>query len=299
MFSQYYRLSGRLTSRSLPVGLGGTLVASVLLGLVYGLVVYWVPFIYVLFLATAGAGFAVGGIAYNLAIWSHTRNGLLVLAASVLGAVTAYVASFFSWVFVLADYDWGVLAPASMIRAIHWIIENGTWTLGSGGSANVSGLPLLLIWLGEFAIMLGVAVYIGWKQFGEALYCEETGDWIKNIELVGPFMGIEDPDDVQRKVEANDFSWIEQLRPFEVEEDEESVKLPRSFKSSEMVLAGSEATYLVTLRNVTNIVDKQGAVTRRVRPILRNLTVDRESFELIRQIGEQAAADPDSTEPAG
>jgi len=89
--SAYYRPSGTMTPAGIALMLGFGTVTALLLGLVYGYLTFYNPFIYISCLATGGFGFAIGYVAWHGGALGKLRSPV---AALTLGAVVGIIGTY-------------------------------------------------------------------------------------------------------------------------------------------------------------------------------------------------------------
>ena len=199
-----YQPSGRFSAAGL---IGLPLVAglsSIILAIVYVLAVWFIPIIYLNFLAPIVWGILVAVCAGLVIKKFKMRAPMLAALLSCLGAVLGYVAAWVLWVdmvfnmgeavslgsrmgFAKTGFNVGeiislLLNPKEFIMTIKEINSIGTWSIGRGQSGAVSGLFLTIVWAIEALIYFGAIAGATYAK-SAAPFSEETEEWLKEIAL--------------------------------------------------------------------------------------------------------------------
>lgn len=289
---EVYRHSGAVPLGGALTTLATGAVVAVVLGILYALGVHYVPFIFIRFFLTILLGAGVG----LMVAWSNKRakirnSKVLVLLAGVSGLVALYIA----WAGKLATLtDWQAglpLDPLLLGRFMGVLYENGSWTLKGGQS--VTGIPLVLIWLVEAGLIVGLAVQTASSAFSQRPFCEPCGQWTKAEKAVQRLMVR--PEDAPRLAQAmqGDLSGLAEIPP-----------APQGSSTwVQLDLATcphcAESAFL-TISNVQETVNKKGETQTVTRPLVTNLILRPQDVELVRQAGSTAssASEPPQETPA-
>ncbi|MEO2016688.1 MAG: hypothetical protein ABGZ53_20215 [Fuerstiella sp.] len=185
MMVETYQHSGRVGSVGIPlmVVIGG--ISAIVLAILYTYILAWIPFIYVSFLATGGFGAVLGLIAGWSARAGKVRNPLLVSAfGGVAGMLGLYVAWAFDGIarFGAEDFPGILLSPEDLMNYITFFYNEGFWSIGRGGGAMVSGIPLALIWIVEAAMIVGASWMLAGGFTASHPYCESCNRWTDRVE---------------------------------------------------------------------------------------------------------------------
>jgi hypothetical protein len=106
--------------------------------------------------------------------------------------------------------DWTEVAahPGFLWRAICYINQYSTWSLGKGDATK--GSALWVVWAVEAAIVVGMAMFIGYEVFRHHAFCERCESWCKRgakLTLSAP----QNPMLLKKQLEANDWRSLEGL----------------------------------------------------------------------------------------
>lgn len=218
MQPNYYKHSGKFGALALPLGLGGGILAAVLLGTIYGQAMARIPVvgkITFLIAALTGAGYGVA------AAWLFRKgHGRSTTVGTIVAAIATFVGHYMAWVswvsVVLSRSGDGpsvidvLTNPSGMFSAISAINGVGAWSI-SGGAP--SGGVLWALWSIEALIVLGCGIAIGAGMASTGVYCEHCNDWCKEEEgrvLLNPAP----QEAVKQSLEAQQWGVLNQIGPF-------------------------------------------------------------------------------------
>ena len=180
----YYEHSGHfgIFGQLLMIVFGGA--TAIVLGALYGYLLWYNPFVYVNFIATIVYG-ALCGMSVGLAAkWGKMRNAAMVLlfglAAGLFGLYTGWVA----WLHALTEQSYfapdnpaGLLALFAVIAAV---AEEGVWTMFGW---TPKGGALYTIWVGEAVMIVGCAVLgsINFVDESANTFCDRCNRWAEDL----------------------------------------------------------------------------------------------------------------------
>ncbi|MCP4378258.1 MAG: hypothetical protein GY794_19040 [bacterium] len=179
----FYRHSGQFGPVGILLMSGLGVVGGIVLGAVYGALIYWIPFIYANFLGTLCVGFAAGAAVYLGAVMGRVRNPMLCGLIGVIAGCAAIWGAWVAWIYVLSSdggtgailLDMGVLWETMMV-----VGEEGVWGIGRNSSSPVRGFWLYLVWIIEAVVILGVAGLTAGALLSGKAFCERCSCWLKN-----------------------------------------------------------------------------------------------------------------------
>lgn len=279
----YYKHSGKFNPGMWSAALALLVIAAVVVGAIYGAIVYYMPLVYVNGLLCVvfgvGMGFAVGKVAE----WIHIRNNIVTVLTAVLVVLAAEYGAFVGWLFTVSqEYEQPLtimqsLDPSILINKVTILASVGIW--GLFGDEPVKGTLLYIIWLIEAAILLGGAVIIAYGVVVDEAYCENCKQWIKSGDSFGPFAYLANKDDVKNRLEQGDFSALEQMQA--IDEANE----PRQFSTLSLNRCSNcDNMYLLSIKNTTLKTNKEGKVEEDHDKVVQNMLIDGESNELIKAV---------------
>jgi hypothetical protein len=215
---RYYRLSGKVPGLALVLMLVFGAATGLVLGPIYSVAVYYIPIIYFNFLLSLGLGLAVAWVVVQGAKLGKARNPWVVAGLSGVGALAALYAGWVFWVSAVVSWKFFIWRPDVLWQVMGRINEVGVWSIGhsyssSGQSSSaVSGLLLSFVWVGEAAIIVGFAGYIGWKVASDLLFCESCGRWVTHKKTYA-FAPVSNYAALRAEVEEGSDKFLLRLRP--------------------------------------------------------------------------------------
>ncbi len=179
----------KATGASVAVAVIGTMIAGFILSWIYGPIEHWSPLVYLNFVITFAAGFAVGKVGQwflkSKRIDSHG-------AATLIGLFGGLSMLFFSWlsyIWVITDYNtqtymYYLVRPWELFEVMSLLAEDPMWTVGK---SDMPGILYWITWLAEAVFMVGVAIVTCHKFVDENHLCETCNDWIADTGDVSFF----------------------------------------------------------------------------------------------------------------
>ncbi|MFO0580000.1 MAG: hypothetical protein U1A78_39005 [Polyangia bacterium] len=185
-----YKHSGAIGALAVPLGLlfgGATAVVG---GLLYQLLVSWIPFIYINLVLTLGFGALLGALTGIGLKRGQLRNNVVAVAlCALVGAGAVGVTHVVSYENTLRKVSAETGTSTAELRQqltfeqFLAIKAKVGWKVGrSSSGAPLSGTFVYVIWGVEALIILGFAIYVGTSQVSEP-YCEPCKTWTKEHKL--------------------------------------------------------------------------------------------------------------------
>ena len=269
--STHYAHSGKAPLIGLLLTLVGGSTAGVVLGAVYGFLIFWSPFVYINAFITLGFGFGLAVSVGTLAKIGKIRNAKLLTIIALVVAVAAYYVHWAVWVGRMTDAS--VMAPDQVWAFISVINALGPWSIFGW---TPTGFALWAIWGIEALVIVGLGT-ISAHGVIDIPFCEKTGQWTTETVLPGRFTlgdapSIDSPNSV-----------VHALQP----------SAESSAAYTEVTVATAEGSELrcVSLNNVVIEVDKDGKEEKTTQNIVKNMIFDRDSFERLMQLGQPSTAE--------
>jgi hypothetical protein len=282
----YYCQSGKFKIHAPIVLLLGVGLCSVILGAAYGIGLYYCPSAYLSVFLPFGAGLAVGGMVYLVAKWTHIRNAAMVIASALLFGLILEYAAFMAWVYAISDWTFIVYQPQNLQSVLAFIAVDGIWEI----SGVVFNGPLLYTaWAVELIIILGCAVFLPYKFLKPMAYCETCQRWITDHKSILPFELIQDPADFKAQLERGEFAILGSLAgvPYSAP-DYTSYDLSHCSVCNDL--------HLLSIETIKDTVDNNGKPQTQKTDVIRNLLIDAESMELIKELAPGEIPDATETE---
>ena len=186
------------------------MAVAVALAFVYQLLLEWIPFIYVSFLLTIGAGFLLSIMGSTICSIGHCRNRFIGFIVGLLLTLSLLGGKFwFQYQAKLADQQKAlavsileddnfefeqnqalaearaakIMSDWSITDYLQMRVDQG-WQIGrGGGGAPVSGLFVYLIWLLEAGIIFFIGISGSMAQSAEP-YSEKLSTWASEEEHI-------------------------------------------------------------------------------------------------------------------
>lgn len=268
-----------------PIGGGlltivGSFLTAAVLAFAYALIIWWVPFIYLNFLATLGFGFAMGIAVTVLASMGKIRSPLFVrftwLATLLLGYYCYWAMSLWArgaWEAGLMVFD-----PRAVLAFGSILFEEGSWGFVKG--ANVTGWFLVAFWVAEFGILSWIS-YITAVANIDQPFCESCYEWTETENGVALYQasGTEPGWD---RVRQGDFGALLEIPLL-------SASLSEYTRLDVNACPKCTASNFLSVVQVKKTVDKDGDETTNESPLFANLTLTGEQLAHVRALVDQAA----------
>jgi hypothetical protein len=286
----YYEPSGKVTLKGLALGLGGGLVAAVVLAFAYAYLNNYIPIIQLNVLCLVGYAAALGVTAAALVRWGKMRNPTVGIFIAVLIACASYYLSWAVWLPLIVSGNglgssWWELAsdPARMWDVLLLVNEKGAWSMGHLGSSRnnptVSGVLLWVFWAAEaLTVLIGTAV-MAWKGLTSAPFCEPCRTWCKEEKGLVSIRAAE-PDELKRRFEAKDFQYMKAVGPWQAGDSEWCrLDLHRC--------PVCDKTNTLSLKREKLKVDRKGNQDVASKEVFRGLLLSEADVRQLRQVGSE------------
>ena len=282
---EYYRLSGKISPVFFGYWLLG-LAAVAVMSVIYAIIMFHMPIVYINFLITIGYGILIGmasafisrqGKLRNAFIW--VLNVLVFFAVFTYVHLAAYVAVAFKGdipVIDMGGFMYVLFSPKELFGELYPIIvSEGVWSI-SRLKTNVSGIPLLLIWLIEHILVFYYAFHMSRGEVMDTPYFEDTGHWgVKHTcEYAWDYLKKSALGPAREALEHGDASFFEALPPRT--QDSACILSYYTDPSEE-----KEKIYLC-VKNIKVIVSKRGNHKQRPSYIVKNLAVTPQFIESLK-----------------
>ncbi len=282
----YYQPSGKISALPAIVGIVGIILTGIVLGFVYTYAVWYIPFIYVNFFLTLGAGLGAAFAIKQLIRLLKSRSGKYNMALGLLAGLVLIYTNWAVWVDLVVNsqnsYNLGnnrigitvssssidnlmiLFTHPSLIWDLAWKINDvGTWGIRG---ATISGGFLTVIWVIEALMLLGVSFISGWGADMEP-FDESTNQWAEKQEAQSNFAFIVNPEEFKSELEARHYQLLQNL----------PVKSPDSIDFSEITahyIATGDVFYL-SIVNKKGKYDKEGKLEHDSSTVVQFIEVPR------------------------
>lgn len=276
----FYRHSGRAPLWGLMlIGVLGVIAIPVL-GLIYGYLIFYIPYIYLSILLVFGYVFVVSFVLNKAIMWGKVRNTLIVgLAAFGFGIFAEYV-GWVAWIAAFAkdpSYLIEFFLPWEVATIIIEIGKQGVWSFSG---TTPTGAFLYFIWLMEALVVVGGITYFTLNMFSEFPFCEDSEMWVEKKKPLAFFAPLKDPKRFKSSIAQGNFSVFNEL------------KLLQSGNEYTMFeLYECEACknfFVLNIKNVKVTVDRRRRRNQQVKTLVKNLLLTPSTLSgLTRMIQEQ------------
>ncbi len=270
----YYSNSGKFKIHAPIVLLVGVGLCTIILGVAYGIGLYYCPSVFLSVFLPFGAGLAVGGMIYLVAKWTHIRNAAMIIASGLLFGLLLEYISFMAWIFALSEWTAIIYLPQDMQEVLVYVAVDGAWEIVG---ITFKGALLYFAWAVELIIILGCAVMLPYALLKPKAYCENCQRWITDHKSILPFELIHDPADFKAQLERGEFAILGSLAgvPYS-EPDYTSYDLSHCSVCNDL--------HLLSIETIKTTIDKDGKTQTNKTDVIRNFLIDAESMELIKEL---------------
>jgi len=190
----YYRESGKINYPAFALSTLLILGINSLLGYLYAFILFYMPIIYANFIIAIGFGLVLSIYTHFLFRISHNRSPRSKIILLITSGISA---NLFQWIAFIDFFIFGhmpnpgeyyqsldiIFEPSFFFGLIGEVNRIGLWALFG---APVRGFILALIWVAEFVIIAGVAIFHFYRSKPYP-YSENLGHWYSKYTLARDF----------------------------------------------------------------------------------------------------------------
>ena len=267
--SIYYKHSGH-------IGVVGPLfmtvvgfVSAVVLGAIYGYLIWYNPFIYVNFFATMIYGGLCGAAVGLAAKYAKVRSGWFVplfgLAVGLFCLYTGWVA----WIYALSEQQYfSPTSPDGIFPVIGSIAEDGIWSIFGW---TPDGGALYAIWTVEAIMIVGSALVGSIVLVDESAntFCDNCNKWAEDVYTSPLLADIEDPTEFKMQLERAEYQPLIDL------ERADAVQAPSVY--TRLVVQGCKKCwnfFCLDVKRVALSKDDEGKLDEDETLLIDNLLID-------------------------
>jgi hypothetical protein len=268
---RYYEHSGATPVLGLGLVVGAGAGLSYGLGWVYGVAIYWIPFVYIAFLLPIALGFGLGtSIAFLGRLGKVRSPGFCALAGLAAGGLAEWI-QWQVWLDQLVGPE-PIAALGGTWAAVNAVAEQGAWSLFSW---TPTGGALWTIWGLEGLVIVGGTSLVAMGGIAASPFCERCEVWLDKPETLAPFDFIHDVDPLKAAVDAGDLSALRAM---------ERVR-PGATRYAALDFHECAQCHQLRLVSVRNVERKQGDGKEDLdeTEILQHLIVDPDTWDVLRK----------------
>lgn len=261
--TNYFAHSGKVPVTAILLMIIFGLIGALILSVIYGYAIAYIPLIYINFFITVGFGMLTGiAVGIGGKMGKARKPALYGLIGLIVGLFAVY-ASWIAWFYASSDQTLLILNPDELLTAINLVSITGAWNIFGW---TPTGLSIYLIWAIEALIVIGGCTLVAYGYVQVQPFCEKCSQWVENAQTITGYQAIEDEKDFTRKLEEGQLDMVSSLQ-----------KAPdTSLKSTEIEInhCGScdESNYL-SLTTVNVSVDDKGKESKDSNKFICNLKI--------------------------
>lgn len=283
----YYKESGRVGIPGIIMMPLAGILSSLLLGVVYGYAIYYIPFIYLNFFITAFYGGIVGVLVGKAGYLGKVRNTKVILIMGVLFGVVAEYIGWTFWIHALSEQELLIFDPGEMFLIISELADGGIWSIFGW---TPTGGALYAIWVIEALIIIICATLAALYGRGDQPFCEACEKWSDSKILTNKLEPINNPDGFKQAMEKGNFEELTNLKNVGLED------LRRS-KVELFTCSNCRDLHHMSVYQITVSVDEKGKADEDEQAIVENLIISRSHTEEFKKWGENLNTSLTQPEP--
>ncbi len=265
--SPFYQYSQKFSLISLVLILLVSAVFAVILGALYGLAIFYIPFIYLNFILTLLFGFALGGLIGTFGRLFHIRNPSLIWVIGFVIGVLAYYVAWVMWLHYFKEQIAWTYVPMDVWRLVEDVARNGAWTFKS---FTPTGLVLYSLWGIESLTIILLSAITAYGVIKSAPYCERCCCWLDGHLSYSP-LTVMNNQILERLLVEEDLSSLNELTPVEASEPHYS-EIDVSYCSQ------CENEYYLSFKDIIMTTDKDGNQEAKETVLIDNFILIPEDF---------------------
>lgn len=265
---RYYQESGSLNANGALATVAATVLSAAVLGLLYGIISFVNPLIYVNFLGAIFMGIGIALVIGKVGYWGKVRNSKVIMVTGLLAGIVSLYAAWVGWLFALTEFGMWILNPVDMLSLMEVLSIEGIYEIF--GFAPTGG-TLYAIWGVEAVIILGGTFLNAQGSVGRQPYCEECEDWTNEQILLQSLTPVSNRSSFISALERHDFQPLMGL------EVTSNVREHRTRVSVHRCSGCSGSKYL-SVDAVQLKWDDDGKPSEEVNPIVDNLILSSSEY---------------------
>ncbi len=283
-----YRSTGSFSPAGVGLGLGLALAAMFPIAFIYAYAVRYIPFIYINFLISFGAVFAVAYIyTFGEGLGRNRSRAASLLAMLLTGLLTLFV-FWVTFLYVLSDrrleYMKMLTDPGHVVDLVKELVSVGWFTLKR---ARVKGTVYGAMLAVEAVVYIGIFVYVWWTAMKSRVFCEKCQKWVER-ERIAMFFDLAPLEAIVTSLVTGTDAWVNHLR------------LATGTPSLQIDLASCASCgelHVLTLLRSQDVIDKDGNASTEEKVLLENVLIPAATAARLKQIVKMILDDFNSRSP--
>lgn len=271
MFNEerYYQPAGDLSPGGIITTLGISLLAAIALGVVYGIVAFYNPFVYLSFLGALFLGAGLGIVVNKASIWAKVSNKRIVIGISVIVGLAGLYAAWVGWLFAVVEYERLIISPLEILNFIQLASITGVYEIFG---ATPTGLALYAIWGIEALLITGGTVRNVLGDLNTAPLCDDCGEWTEAEAIANNIEPVRNPSGMIKSLEARSMSALTDLgRSIEVHKRRTEVIV---YQCNDC-----KGPRYLSVYDVTITYDSDGDAKIKAKAIVENLIINSSEYD--------------------
>ncbi len=268
----HYVHSGKTPIGGIAMTLVAGSIVGGILGALYAALIYWIPFVFLLFILTAGLGIVLGACSGGLAAAGKIRHNGVTTQLAFVASLVAYYVHWVVWMDLMTGEMF--LRPDELWIMMNRIAATGAWTVFDW---TPRGFSLWAIWGIEAAIIVGMGT-LGAHAATDVPFCEASNQWTEENTLATRFRVV----DPAQPIESPS-ALLGALQP--------EHGTTGTFSEVTVFTAPGSELRCVTLDAVTLEYDDDGKEQKNKQTIVKQMIFDRGSFDKLMSLNGEPVAE--------
>ncbi|MEO0897976.1 MAG: hypothetical protein AAFY71_16325 [Bacteroidota bacterium] len=295
----FYQPSGKVPILGATIAAAGTILAAVIIGYIYAHAIIYIPFIYILFFLTIGAGWIMGQLPEYLIKFGKIRHKAAGVALGIFGGLALLYVHWAIWVAAIYAQSEGgsmadptvalnfALAPGALWETMVAINKIGTWELGG----VINGTFLWVIWAIEAIVMVGLSTLNGLGT-DPIPFDEDSDAWSVKLEIPSRYQIVTEIQSLFQELNSGNWEIFKSLVP--------QTNPDRHYTRLTMYHAVDTDKYFISATNmILSISDKGEAEWDEQDLFLHYKLNSSQGRALIEHFNNPPAPEPEQTDAAG
>ena len=241
------------------------LFTSIVLGLGYSYLIYYIPFVYINFFITIGLGSFVGISVWYGCKFGKSRNVNLTLIISFFSGLIALYVSYITWVYIITNSI--IYSPKGLYLFAKIVSYTGAYSIFG---YTPTGFVAWTIWFIEALLIVVIPLFVVHTNLINTIFCEKCKKWATKKEIVSNLEFINDPSMLNEIINKSNFSHLLTLK---------TTKLP-VFTQIELISCEScDKSRYINVNAVAMVKNKDGKLEEKSKELVNNAKIDLDIYK--------------------